>query len=159
MELVWENAPEFNFGYFVDDREWRIFAMKRDADGQLLDTLLFQHRATTYLDRAYIVTVLNRLAVYIHHILLGVKMVSHKRRLEIINQLLDIVKRRKAAMAEEQALPRSTNTNSSRSKRSTNSTEKSSPVKAIKSASKENQPPNKHSGYNPKQCSAVEDVS
>ncbi len=159
MELVWENAPEFNFGYFVGDREWKIFAMKRDPNGQLLDTLLFQHRATTYLDRAYIVTVLNRLAVYIHHILLGVKMVSHKRRLDIINQLLDIVKRRKAAMAEKQALPRSTNTNSSRSKRSTKSVKKSSAFKAVKSASKENQPPNKPSGYNAKQYSVVEDVS
>jgi hypothetical protein len=95
MDIVWDEQPEFTFGYFVADREWRVFAMKRDGE-KFKAMMVFHYCVENEIDYIYVIEYMYRLAVYTHWVLLRVTLRPIPDLLRMLEELSDKKKKEQA---------------------------------------------------------------
>lgn len=94
MELIWQNPPKFNFGYYLVDEFWHFYIMRRDSvTKKLVVRLLFAYEAKTLMQHLFIGTVCFRLGKYINEELSKVRVVDEGRQQTILESLQEYLKK------------------------------------------------------------------
>lgn len=92
MELVWENPPKFNFGFYTGEKQWRWYIMRRTGDNTVFARKMFLGKVTNWSERLYMATFVSRLLHFIKQQLSAVRVGSVERQEAILAQFREHAK-------------------------------------------------------------------